>query len=860
MHLRTNHRKAPLGIDVTPEFSWQMESEIHNTIQMAYKIIVSSACEIVWNSGRVESREQSFIRYQGTALRSCTVYTWQVTVWDNHDNCAASKASFETAFMNADCWQAKWIESSILRPQDLDYRPGNQPPAVRFEKKFSVHDRVRSARFYATAFGVYRPEMNGHRLNDWEFAPEYTAYRKLHYYQTYDITTHLRQGENLLTLYVGDGWYLCPMCQSAEGEHHPYPSVLFQVEIRYMDGSQEMICSDGSEVCRTGPICYSDLYWGSKIDATVQFSTPQEVILRDYSYDQLAAQPMDPVRPMKFLSAEKIYTSPKGEIIVDFGQLLCGRARIQMNVPYGREVVLSYFEQPDLDGNYLNTMFATQKDKYVSDGKPCVFESPFVFYGFRYLMVEGIEHPKPEDFTAVLLTTEKENIGNFSCNEPRVNRLYENIRWSQAGNMLSIPTDCPSREKAGYTGDLQIYASAAMGNEELTPFLTSYLRNLSAEQTTDGVVPIVVPHSCNYDTLIRNHSTAFGEEKLTGVAGWGDAAVIIPYEMYRMTANTLVLHQQFDSMKAWCDYILRTARDERGEYPEEYDRWLWDTGFHFGEWHIPSEKYKPDHSHCKNTARYTAPLFGYRSVSLFAEICEVLKKEESACYKQAAERMKQAIGKTLMSDGKMPAEFMGAYVLAIAFDAVPEKYANVFADHLADIVEKNGCKLDTGFLATAYFLDVLVKIGRADLAEAVFWQSEAPSWLYQVDMGATAMWESWFNLRLGENPGITSFNHYAFGCVDNWILSYICGILPEEPGFRKIRIEPHLGKLKQLERNLRSPYGLIRVKIQEDVLSVTIPCNTTASVIWGDSEQNIGSGDYVFYRHKIICTNSKSKK
>lgn len=845
-HLRTNHRITPLGIDGIPEFSWQMESEIPDTVQTAYRIAVRSSGETVWDSGIVESREQNFVLYGGSPVKERTQYIWTLSVWDNHGNSAFAEDSFETAFLNSEGWKAQWIESTFPRPENAEYRPGNQPPAVRFEKTFKLRGDIRSARLYATAYGVYRPELNGQRLDDREFAPEYTVYRELLYYQTYDVTRLLQRGENLLTLYVGDGWYLCPQCHPIMENYHPYPAVLFQLEVVYTDGITETVCSDGSEACRTGPIRCSDIYWGSIIDATVPFSAPEAVALRNYGYRQLAAQPMDPVRPVKLLPAKSVYTSPKGETIIDFGQILCGRDRIRIDVPYGKKVVMSYFEQPDLDGSYLNTMFATQRDIFISAGKPCLFESPFVFYGFRYLKIEGMENPKAEDFNAVLLTTEKENIGSFCCDEPRLNRLYENIRWSQAGNMLSVPTDCPSREKAGYTGDLQIYAAAAMGNEEMTPFLTSYLRNLAVEQTSDGVVPIVIPHSRNYDALIRNHAKSYGEEKLTGVAGWGDAAVIVPYEMYRMTGNKLILQTQFDSMKAWCDYILNTAKNVRGEYPKEFDQWLWDTGFHFGEWHIPSETYMPDHSHCKNTARYTAPLFGYRSLSLFAEICKVLSIEDASLYERAAAHMKAAIQKTLMADGKMPTDFMGAYVLALAFEVVLEEYKAPFADRLAQTVEENGCKLDTGFLATPYLLDVLVKIGRADLAEEVFWQSEAPSWFYQVDMGATAIWESWFNLRPGEKPGITSFNHYAFGCVDSWILSYICGICPEEPGFRKIRIEPHPGRMKRLQRTLRCPFGRICVKVEGKQLQVQIPCNTTATVIWQGKMYSVGSGEYYF--------------
>lgn len=847
-HLRTLHMKSPLGIDGTPEFSWRMESDVPGTLQTACQIVVEADGGVLWDTGRMEGRGQSFIPYGGKPLPSSTLCRWTVTAWDNHGSAAQASDRFETALLEQGLWRARWIESGIPRPESLEYRLGNQPPAVRFEKTFTLSGEPRRSRLYATCYGVYRPMLNGRRLDDREFAPEYTVYRELLYYQTYDVTALLRQGKNEFTMYVGDGWYLCPQCRPVMEAFHPMPAVLFQFVVEYADGGREIVCSDGSEMCRTGPEVYSDLFWGSKYDATLPFSTPNPVVLRDYGYDQLAAQPMPPVRPVAELPAVEVYISPKGETIVDFGQLVCGRARVWVDAPRGREITLSYFEHPDLDGSYLNTMFATQRDVYVSDGVPRLYEAMFTFFGFRYLKVEGLDRVRREDFTAVLLTTEKEDIGSFRCSEPRLNRLYENIRWSQAGNMLSIPTDCPSREKAGFTGDIQIYAETAMGSEDMTPFLTSYLRNLAAEQTKDGVVPIVVPHNHNYLNLTLNASREFGDTTLAGVAGWGDAAVIVPYEMYRMTGNKLILEQQFVSMKAWCDYILRTAAQKRGSQPPEIDKWLWNTGFHFGEWLVPSQKdAEPGFEVCKLSSRYTAPMFGYRSVSLFAELCRVLgREEEAALYQDAAGHMKDAIRRGLIADGKTSVELMGAYVLAIAFDLVPEGELERFGNHLAAMVEANGCRLDTGFLATPYLLDALVKIGREDLAQAVFWQGEQPSWLYEVDHGATAMWESWFNLREGQKPGIVSFNHYAFGCVDTWIRWYLCGILPEEPGFRKIRIEPHPGRLEWLERRFICEYGEIAVRVEGSELTVTVPCNTTATVVWNSATHSIGSGTHTF--------------
>lgn len=848
---RTMHRINPIGIDEIPEFSWMLSSSEKNVTQKAYRILVSAQGENVWDSGYVVSPKQSFIPYQGQKLQSRTRYDWQVTVWDHSGNPACGEGFFEMGLLDSDDWNAKWIESGLERPELPCPSFWNLKSPVQFEKCFCIDGEILHARLYATAHGIYNVHINGLRPDNREFAPEHTVYEKILYYQTYPVEQILRQGENTLRFYVADGWYFCPQTRQERLESSENPAVLFQLEITYQDGRVQKVCSDGSEQCFFGTVEYADLFLGERRDDTRPEGEKHRVALTDFSMKNLCAQPMEPVRPVELISAKKVYCSPKGDWIVDFGQVLCGRARIYVDVPKGTELVLEYFEVTDLAGNYRNTMIAPQKDVYISDGIPHLYEAEFTFHGFRYLRVSGMDSVQKESLTAVALSTEKENLGAFECSDSRLNRLYQNIRWSQRSNMLSIPTDCPSREKGGFTGDIQIYGKTAMLNEEMTPFLTGWLRNLKAAQAENGAVPITVPETAPYHRLMTSNAHEFGDETPVGVAGWSDAAVIVPYTMYWLTGNQRILTEQYESMTRWCDYVIYTAKNRRGdpELPQEVDSLLWNTGFHFGEWLIPSEKKGITQKEaCEGSAFYTAPIFGYLSVRIMAKIAEILGKSEAEFYRNTADSMKTAIQTALICDGKLCSKNMGAYVLMIAFDLVPDHCKEHFAQALVSLLEQNHGCLDTGFLATPFLLDAFVKIGRRDLAVRLLWQTRMPSWLYEVEQGATSIWESWDAILPDAEPNVTSYNHYAFGCVDAWIFENIAGVRALEPGFRRIEIcpEPDGLPLDFCRRSFRSEYGLIRVFWDHNSLRVSIPCGVTAKVCWKGVTTCIGSGDYVF--------------
>ncbi len=850
-HLRTNHRENPVGIDGVPEFSWMWESKQQTVLQVSYRIVVRSAETVVWDTGTVSSDKQSFVPYEGDALQSNTSYLWTLTVTDNHGESDTAQASFETGlFMEAD-WKAVWIEAQFERPSVEQPPFWALKPPVWFEKTVELKAPVKRARLYATAHGIYRAHVNGERVSDAEFAPEHTVYDKVLYVQTYPAEHLLMPGENRLSFEVADGWYHCPQTRQDMREWSDHPGVLFQLNIEYEDGSSESFGSDGTETCHTGCVEYADLYIGEKQDLTKTDVEDHPVVCSGCTLKNLVPQPMDPVRAIETLPAKRITHSPKGEWIVDFGQNVCGRAQVYAALPKGAELLLEYFEETDLKGNYKNTFFAPQKEIYVSDGAERTYESKYTFHGFRYLKVTGLDEPKEEDFTAVVLTSVKENVGQFECSDARLNRLYQNIRWSQTNNMLSIPTDCPTREKGGFTGDIQIYAKAALYNEDMTAFLTGWLKNLSAAQGENGAVPITVPETAPYKNLTIANAKEFGDEAPVGVAGWGDAAVIVPWTMYQVTGNKKILEEQYDTMARWCSYVVKTAAARRGDpsLPNEVDKYLWNTGFHFGEWLIPSED--PNMSHreaCEGSSYYTAPIFGYISLSTMADAADALHRPEADGYRATAEKMKWAIQQALVRNGKLTSDHMGAYVLMIAFELVPEDCKERFANTLIEMLEKNGGRLDTGFLATPYLLDTFTKIGRKDLAVSLLWQTEMPSWLYEVEQGATTIWESWDAKAPGKEPNVTSYDHYAFGCVDTWILEQVVGLQPVKPGFRHftVRPEPELFPLEYCRRKYRSEYGYIDIFWTRTRLEVTVPCGTTADIWWNGNVYSVGSGKYRF--------------
>lgn len=725
-HLTTLHEPTPLGIDpgCAPYFGWHLHSETLNTRQTACRLQVCGPDgTVLWDTGRVESGQAAFVPYRGPALCPRTRYTWAVTAWDNHGETARAESWFETALAPAD-WQAAWMRTPRTYTQRCKGF-GTQPPATLFRRAFTLQTAPQTARLYLTCLGVYRLTVNGQRPDDREFAPEHTSYRKTLCYQTYDVTNLLHAGENVLGVEVGDGWYCCPQTQPPIDGLQPDHTLLFQLEVTGADERRQVIVSDESLQCSDGEVRSSDLFDGEAQDwnlARPGWDAPgfdaagwaQPVaVAAPLPAEALCPEVGGPVRPVRLLPAVKVYRSPKNEWIVDFGQVVTGRARVTADLPAGAVLTLEHFEATEPDGSYHNSVQSAmgvteQKDTFISDGAAHTYEARFAFHGFRYVRVTGLDAPDPAQFTAVVLASDKADAGTFACSDERLNRLYENTRWSQRGNTLSIPTDCPQREKAGWTGDIALYARTMLLNEDATSFLTRWLHSLACDQRGNGSVPFTVP-----DTSIYYYSgLQMGEQTGCGgpvcSAGWGDAAIAVPWAMYEITGNTEILKTQYASMKAWVDYILARCKVHAPDsiLPDEVEENLWDTGFQFGEWLIPSLADEPMDKIGETMAKsasYTAPIFGWRCCDLMAQAAAVLGREaDAAFYQKKAAAMKKAIAAALI-DGetsRMQVERQGAYVLMLAFDLVPAALRDRFGDRLAELIHQNGDRLDTGFLGT----------------------------------------------------------------------------------------------------------------------------------------------------------------
>ena len=856
----------PIGISEMPYFSYCLKSDRQNVRQVEYEITVSVRGKTVWKD-RKKDEQSTFIRYGGE-LKSKTQYDVSVTVTDNYGEQATQCGFFETAMLGAGEWKAKWVKSTLPITQ-AEKGFGKQPPATWFISKFTCGKKIKKARLYATCHGIYVPYLNGERFSEGEFAPEHSTYGKVLFYQTYDITDKLKKGENTFSMYVGDGWYLgvktMPRVKNYERRH----AVLFQLEIEYEDGSVLSVLSDENTECAYGKVVCSDLFSGERYDDNREIGDCRKAEFADYGYDNLVAQFDWLSVCTDELPVKEIITTPQGETLLDFGKVIAGRVRMRINEKNGAVVRLTHTEILDKDGSFFqNTDMpdggVEQIDEFISAGKPIEYEPIFTYHGFRYVKIEGIKNPRKENFTARAYSSQKENVGSFSCSNELLNKLYANIRNSQNSNMISIPTDCPQREKAGWTGDIAIYAKTALLNEEVTPFLRRWLKSVRADQSKSGAVPQIVPYDGGYPMSEVFFGKMFDETDTFGVAGWSDCCVLVPWAIYEISGNREVLKENFDVMEKWCEYILKRAKMPRvgANIPPEYDEYLWNNGFQQGDWLVPSiaknavqyeDAMTGSLTFQTNFAyEYSVPMYGYRTFDIMQKIADILgDKEKSDYYGGVAEKMKTAIQKVYFDEsGKLRTNYMGGYVLALAFDLAPDE-EQVKAQLIESLARNGGC-LDTGFLSTPYLLDALNKIGRKDLAYSVLYQNKCPSWLYEVECGATSIWESWESFEEDGTPKKISFNHYAFGCVADWIFRNICGIVPTSAGFKTMRIVPIPDKtLTEAERTYSSVYGDISVRWKRAngtfTLDCEIPCNTTAEIVLPSGKtETVGSGKYTF--------------
>jgi alpha-L-rhamnosidase len=827
--LLTENLLNPVGLDVAhPRFTWLIRSDLRNVSQTAYEIKVSCGKTLVWGSGKVNSSQSVHVVYNGSPLESGKSYIWQVKVWDNSGKASAwsPKATFRTAFLKPGDWKARWIEPGY--EENPDDRPS---PLMR--KQFTTAKPVASAIAYISAHGMYEAQINGQRVGDACLTPGWTEYKKRIQYQVYDVTALIKKGNNLLGATLGNGWYRGIIGYTNNiNVYGKEVALLFQVDLTYTDGTHESIISDSTWKSSTGAIRYAEIYNGEVIDARLDktgWGLPgyddQEwsgVKVRDYPLDNLVATCNEPVKKHETLNPVKIFRTPAGEQVIDFGQNLVGWVRMRASGPAGTKIVLSHAEVLDKEGNFYtkNLREARAQDIYYLKGSgEEVFEPHFTWHGFRYLKVEGYPGEiNPANFEAIALYSDMKLTGSFTCSDALINQLQHNIQWGQKGNFLDVPTDCPQRdERLGWTGDAQAFSRTASFNMNVNSFFTKWLKDLEADQV-DGKVPYVIPNILGVGAV--------------NSAGWADVATIVPWNMFLAYGDKQILEQQYNSMKAYVESIRKSSRDD-----------LWNSGFHFGDWLF----YRPDDDNDGKAAvtdKYLiAQCFYANSVQLLIKAAEVLdRKEDAASYSKLLQDVKAAFLKEYVTpNGRLVSGTQTAYVLALNFDMLPEDLRQQAAKRLVDNIQSYGYHLTTGFLGTPYICHVLSRYGYTDIAYRLLLQKTYPSWLYPVTMGATTIWERWDGIRPDstfENPGMNSFNHYAYGAIGDWMYRVAAGLDTydgEGAGYRHSIIRPHIiADLPSVSASLDTYYGRLSnsFAIENGKLSMTveIPANTTATV------------------------------
>jgi len=831
--LRTENRKEPIGLDTkTPRFSWKITGAERNLSQSAYEIMVGSTASAggdVWKSGKVSSAQSLWIPYGGAPLASLKKYFWRVRVWDGNGKPSAWSpvASWQAGLLTASDFTAKWVSTG--KPEAATE---TSDPAPLFRKAFSISNQISSATAVISSQGVYEAFINGKRIGDEVLSPGWTSYNNRLQYQQFDVTSLLQNGPNAIGAAVGNGWYKGYIGFS--GQHDFYGKELalwLQLDIVYKDGKKERIQTDGTWSSSYGNIRYSEIYHGETIDARVSqsgWTTATGNSAMEWSPVRIKEQTVnligtynEPIRRKETFRPQRIFTTPKGEQVIDFGQNLVGWVKVTATGKEGDRITISHAEVLDKAGNFYteNLRPARQRNVFILSGKGTEsFEPHFTFQGFRYIRVEGYPGElKAENFIATALYSDMAPSGTFTSSHPLVNQLQHNIQWGQRGNFLDVPTDCPQRdERLGWTGDAQAFARTATFNFDVHNFMAKWLKDVAADQV-DGRVPFVVPNVLGPDA--------------SASAGWADAATIIPYDLYLAYGDRRILEEQYESMKAWVGYMTRSSTND-----------LWNKGFHFGDW-LFYRPFDDNDGRSAVTDKYLiAQCFYANSVELLRKTAAILGKEEDRKqYSALLDRVKNAFIREYMTpSGRLVSGTQTAYVLALHFDMLPENLRPAAAARLAENVSSYDDHLTTGFLGTPYLCHVLTRFGYSDLAYRLLLQESYPSWLYPVKMGATTIWERWDGIKPDstfQTPGMNSFNHYAYGAIGDWLYRKVAGIDTEEqePGYRKVTVRPLIGKgLSSADATLQTLYGTIRSawKKTDNGLSmtVTIAPNTTGTV------------------------------
>ena len=892
--LRCEYRVNPQGIDESqPRLTWLVDSEKRGGKQTAYQILVATSADLLrqntgdlWDSGKVSSGQTANLVYAGKPLNARQQCFWKVCVWDETGRAQWSDAaSWTMGLLQPADWQADYISFPDSTPVWKDAEKLFLPPAHQFRKEFAADKKVRRATVYATALGIYELYLNGRRVGDARFAPGWTDYHQRAYYNTYDVTPLVQRGGNALGAWVGDGWYsgyigfgLLTGIGTEKVGRNTYgkaPALMAQLEIEYTDGSRKIIATDKSwKVTGDGPVREGDFLMGetydarkemtgwakpnfddAKWDAAILASENGRVPATFYEYANAAkpgdnveikGRPVDlgfqrpakleafpglPVRPVEEIKPVAVTSPTNGVYIFNLGQNFAGVVRLKVQGAAGTAIQLRYAEMLYPDGRVMteNLRKARATDHYIlrGDKNGETWTPRFTFHGFQYVEVTGYPGtPGKDAITGIVLHSDTPLTSGFECSDPMANRLFKNVVWTQRANFLDLPTDCPQRdERFGWMGDAQIYVHCATLNADVAAFYTKWLREVMESQRPSGTFPGYCPYPFQ-------HGWDFG-------TAWCDAGVICPWTVWQAYGDTRIIERCWPFMVKFMDWRLATSRNFLGiNHGNDWGDWL-----SFGK---------------KTPLEYVDTVYFAYTAKLMADMAAAIgKPDEAAKYSELFQRVKTAFNeKYVQADGKLTVDNETAYALALYMELLPPdgraKLGKILADKLRTGETADNSGMTTGFLGTRPLLPVLTSVGENDLAVKHFQSRKFPSWGYEVEQGATTIWERWnsFTKEHGfggadgkQNASMNSFAHYSFGAVCEWMINDLAGIQSDGPGYDKIIIEPHpptpgsnpdRPPINWVKAHYDSIHGRItsnwRRRENRFELETEIPANTTATI------------------------------
>jgi alpha-L-rhamnosidase len=856
--LRCEYLVDPLAIDTRePRLSWVIEGDARGARQSAYQILVASDVAglaadrgDLWDTGKVDSGRTIQIEYGGKPLVSRRQCHWKVRIWDQNGNPSAwsTPARWAVGLLEPADWSAKWIGDAAPSAENV--------AATMLRRPFKLAAKPKRAVIYATALGAYELRLNGRRVGDHQLAPEFTDYHTRTQYQAYDVTPMLQAGENVLGAFLGDGWYAGRiglaeiLIQKPRNVYGDRPRLLAQLEMESDEGRFERIVTDASwGMTREGPIRSSDILDGEAYDARREMPGWDQAGFgethgagspwgpAEASTDvgaKLVAQPNEPIRVTRDVKPVSVSEPKPGAYVYDLGQNMVGWVRLTVKGEAGSTVKMRFVEMLNDDGTVYadNLRAAKQTDSYTLKGDGVeTFEPRFTYHGFRYVEVTGLPaKPQLGDVVGRQINSDMAETGEFASSSPMLNKLWENILWTQRDNMHGIPTDCPQRdERMGWMGDIQIFVGTGIFNMDMAAFFKKWMRDVRDAQTPDGRFADFSPHPFQ-KTLARMKRGDF-----MGVAGWADAGIVVPWRTWQQYGDKRQLAENYESSKRWVEFLRSNNPDLlwKNKRGNDYGDWLnGDTLIHEG-WpkkggELPKEV-------------FATMMFAYAADLLSRMAAALGKTDDAAKYKTLFGEIKTAFNKAYVGpDGKIQGDTQAGYALALHFDLLPENLRGAALDHLLDAIRAYDGRMSTGFHSSYRMMLELTDRGHNDLAYRLINNTTFPSWGYSIENGATTIWERWDGYVKGrgfQDKGMNSFNHYAIGAVGEWMCRVILGINNDDarPAYEHFFLRPRPGGGMTWAKG---SYDSIRGKIESSwsleggafKLDVTIPANTSATV------------------------------